>query len=261
MNFYRQWYGPNNAVLMVNGPVDAALVRRLAEKHFGLIQARAAPARNIPAQIAPTRGARLMTKSASAQESLWRRDYLAPSYTAGAAEHVYALQVLAEILGGGPESRLHALLVEGAKLATAITIDYDPESIDLSIFSVLVLAKRAADFDEIARITEAELRALSVGHLPSPSLPHAKQDLKAKMAATIDKVPPSARVVGEALMRGRTIQQAQEWPDRIDAVTTDDITMASQKLVSSWTFLTGVMLAQPRRGVAKLALAYSDETR
>ena len=50
-------------------------------------------------------------KSARVAQPSWRRLYLAPSYRAGETQHAYALQVLAEILGGGAGSRLYQALV------------------------------------------------------------------------------------------------------------------------------------------------------
>lgn len=44
-------------------------------------------------------------KDSRAQESIWRRSYLAPSYMVGTTEHVYALQVLGSLLASGPGMR------------------------------------------------------------------------------------------------------------------------------------------------------------
>src|SRR5207248_9553180 len=109
--FYRDWYMPNNAVLIVAGDTDTAEVRRLAERHYGPLAARPLQVRarlDEPPHHAATR---LEMKSHRVAQPSWRRLYLAPSYRAGAIQHAYALQVLAEILGGGGGSRLYPALV------------------------------------------------------------------------------------------------------------------------------------------------------
>ena len=109
--FYRDWYMPNNAVLIVAGDADPAEVRRLAESNFGGLPAGTPPPRlrlDEPEHRAPVR---LEMKSARVAQPSWRRYYVAPSYRTGATQHAYALQVLAEILGGGVGSRLYQNLV------------------------------------------------------------------------------------------------------------------------------------------------------
>ena len=58
----------------------------------------------------------------------WSRSYLAPSHRYGRAEDVYALEVLAEILGGGPTSRLYRRLVVDNKIAIAAGAYYSGDN-------------------------------------------------------------------------------------------------------------------------------------
>ena len=112
MSFYRRWYVPNNAILVVAGDITAEKLRPLAEKTYGRIPAAPALTRARPGEP-PHRTARRVTlKDPRVRQPSWSRTFLAPSYTEGATENAYALQVLAEILGGATGPLYRSLVVE-----------------------------------------------------------------------------------------------------------------------------------------------------
>src|SRR5262249_51949461 len=135
-DFYRRWYAPNNAVLVVVGDVDAAEVKALAEKYYGPILARAVPERNRLAAPPPRGERRVTLTSERAQQPVWSQQYQAPSYHRGNGKDPYALEVLSQILGGGPTSRLYRRLVVEDKVASAVGTVYAPDAWDAGEFSV-----------------------------------------------------------------------------------------------------------------------------
>ena len=138
--FYRDWYMPNNAVLIVAGDAEPAEVRRLAETYFGRCRPAApaaAAARRAPAPR--RRAARNEERPGGAAELAAL--YLAPSYRAGDTQHAYALQVLAEILGGGAGSRLYQNLVLKDGIALSVGADYSPTALGLTTFAVSAAPK------------------------------------------------------------------------------------------------------------------------
>ena len=113
VGFYRQWYAPNNAIVLVSGKVTAEDIFKLAEEHYGGIPSRPLPIRRIVAVKQPAPPQNVVLEDSRTRDPIWRRSYLAPSYVAGATEDVYALQVLGSLLASGPGSRLHERLVRG----------------------------------------------------------------------------------------------------------------------------------------------------
>src|SRR5207302_5461553 len=81
--FYRDWYAPNNAILIIAGDTDTAEVRRLAEKNFGPLASRPLPERVRLDEPEHRAAVRIEMKSERAAQPSWRRVYLAPSYRAG----------------------------------------------------------------------------------------------------------------------------------------------------------------------------------
>ena len=129
--FYRTWYAPNNAVLIVAGDIDAAELRPLAEKYYGVIPARPVPERQRLAEPPQQAAREIDLADPRVQQPSLIRSYLAPSFNAGVTEHAYPLEVLAEILGGTSTSRLYRALVIDQKLATSAGAYYRGSALDL----------------------------------------------------------------------------------------------------------------------------------
>src|SRR6266851_1947373 len=154
--FYRQWYAPNNAILIVAGDADTAEVRRLAETNFGKLPARPLPAR-IRLDEPPHRAAtRLEMKSARVAQPSLRRLYLAPSHRTGETTHAYALEVLAEILGGGTGSRLYEALVLKDAVALSASADYSATAIGLTTFAISATPKAGVAIAELEAAIDAQ---------------------------------------------------------------------------------------------------------
>src|SRR5690242_9641837 len=149
--FYRRFYAPNNAILVIAGDTDIKEVRPLVEKNFGRIEPQPAiPARRIrpqePDQVAP----RTVTLAdPHVEQPVMKRYYLVPSATTGAAGESTALDVLAQLMGGGSNSYLYRALVVDKPLAVAASAAYQGTALDPSQFSVSVSPKPGVEFSRV----------------------------------------------------------------------------------------------------------------
>ena len=241
IHFHQQWYGPNNAILVLQGGRDIDLMRKLAQQTFGAIKARPLGVPTVRSTVAPKGIATVLVRDSRAQVAMWRRDYLVPSHTAGETHYAVALQLLAELLGGGREGRLHQALVERKKLALTASVDYEADSLHPSTFSLVLTTKSGADLDALGKAVDDEVNALATHRLSAESLAHAKQDLKTRIVYSEEKIPPAARLVGEALVRGRRLEDVKDWPLRVDAVTAEQIRVAARNLLILPRLVTGLL--------------------
>ena len=107
LTFYKKYYAPNNAILVVTGDVEPEEVMALAKNTYGKIPANpevGAP-RQRPAELAPLAERRIVLRDERAGQATFERYYLAPSATTAAAGEAEALQVLGRILGSSATSR------------------------------------------------------------------------------------------------------------------------------------------------------------
>jgi zinc protease len=114
--FYRRWYVPANAAVVVAGDVDPAEVLRLAERHYGRIPAGAVPQRK-PQDEPPQAGIRRVEVRAPADQAFLVMQYKVPRLTSFEPrpdnDDALALSVLAAVLDGYPGARLDRALTQG----------------------------------------------------------------------------------------------------------------------------------------------------
>ncbi len=240
--WHQRWYAPNNAIVVISGDVTAERVRPLAEKYYGVIPARAVPARDRPQEPAQFAPRRVTLESPRVKLANWLRLYQAPSYHRGAAGHTAALQVLAEILGGGTTSRLYRRLVVEQKLATGAGCGYDPDSVDLSVFSVYATAQSGGDSAVIEPAVDAEIARLVADGVTAGEVERAKALLQAAAVKARDSLSGPARTIGSSLATGSTVEHIESWPQRIGAVTVEQVNAAARAVFNLDYSVTGRLL-------------------
>jgi zinc protease len=251
LDFYRTWYAPNNAVLIVAGDIDAAELRPLAEKYYGAVPARPVPARirvQEPPQEAPRE---VVLADPRVQQPSWLRSYLAPSFNAGASEHAYALEVLAEILGGTSTSRLYRSLVIEQKLATSAGAYYRGTALDLATFRIYASPRPGVSLDQLEAAVDAELQRLDQEPITPEEVGRATRRLVAEATYALDSLSTAVRSFGAALATGRTVEDVEAWPERIAAVTAEDVNDAAAYVFRPETSVTGRLVpAEPTAPMA-----------
>ncbi len=242
--FYRDWYAPNNAMLIVAGDVETAEVRVLAERHFGPLAARSVPPRLRLEEPPHYAAIRLEMKSPRAAQPSWRRFYLAPSYRAGATQHVYALQILAEILAGSADSRLHKGLVLYKKLAMSVGAGYSPSALGLAEFGVYATPKPGVAIADIEAAVEAELHRLLEHGVEAEEVAQAARRMQASAIYSQDSLSGPANIVGTALAIGRSLDEVAAWPDKLGAVTPAEVAAAARAVLVERNSATGILLPE-----------------
>jgi zinc protease len=244
--WHKKWYAPNNAVVVISGDVTMAQVKPLAEKYYGVLPAQPVPARDRPAEPVQFAPRRVTLEDGRVQLASWSRLYQAPSYHRGAKEHAYALEVLAEIIGGGTSSRLYRSLVVEQKVATSAGAGYDADNLDLSIFNFYGSAQSGGGVDDIETAVDAEIARLLVDGVTKEEVARAKKSLQAGSVKARDSLSAPARIVGRALVSGGSLEEVEAWPDRIGAVTVADVNAAAKAVLDINYSVTGLLL--PKAG-------------
>jgi zinc protease len=244
LDWYRTWYHPNNAILVVAGDVTTDQVRALAEKYYGAIPAQRVPERlrvKEPPRVATSR---LEYRSPRVAQASWTRSFLAPSYTGGESKHAYALQVLSEIIGGGATARLHRSLVIEQKLAMSAGAYYDPGRLDLSVFGFYASPRAGISVAQVETAIEAEIKRLLEQGVTAAEVVRAKTRMQADAVYERDSLSGPANIFGAALATGRTIEDVEAWPERIGKVTEDEVNAAAKFVIHESEAVTSVLLPE-----------------
>lgn len=243
--FYEKWYHPNNAVLVIGGDVTVEKVKALAEKYYGRIPAHPVPERHRVDEPAKVAKAQLTMTSARVAQINWSRSYLAPSYTRGETKDAYALQVLAEIMGGGATSRLYKALVVDRPIALDAGAAYDPGTLDLSSFNFYGSPRKDVTLEAFEAAVQQEVAELLKTGVTQDEVDRAKKRMQLAAIYSRDSLTAPAQIVGAALAVGRSLDDAESWADRIGAVTVDEVNEAARLVIRDDVAVTGVMLPKP----------------
>lgn len=246
--FYRTWYAPNNAILVVAGDIDAAELRPLAERYYGRLR----PTRDLPGRTwvsdPPDIGPMRVThRDEKVRQPSMSRLYRAVSYGTDEGRQAHALDVAMEILGGSETSRLYRVLVEERGIAVGAGASADTAGLGGGTVSIGATpaegvtpeALEAAVDDVIAQFlrdgpTEAELT-------------RARNSLAAAAIYARDSQMGLANMYGASLAQGESIDDIVRWPDDVAAVTREDVMAMARETLDMNRSVTGWLLPPEAR--------------
>ena len=242
--FYRRFYAPNNAILVIAGDVEAADIRPLVERNFASIPAQPAiPARRVRPQEPDPAAPRTVTLSdPRVEQPSLRRYYLVPSATTAAAGESAALDVMAQLMGSGSNSYLYRALVVDKPLAVSASASYSSVSLDPTQFAISAAPKPGVGFAEVEQVIDGVIADIAQNPIRAEDLERVKTQLIAEAIYAQDNQAVLARWYGGALTTGLSIEDIRSWPDRIRAVTADQVRAVAQKWLEKKRSVTGYLI-------------------
>ena len=241
--FYKRFYAPNNAVLVVTGDVTPEEVRSLAEGAYGAIPANAdVMARPRPQEPNHRAPRRVELKDVRAGKSSWHRVYLAPSYLTAEPGEAEALDLLLKVATSGPTSRLYRRLVVDDKIASSASGWYSGAARDSGKIAIYAVPADGVSMEKLEAAVDAVLAEVKAKGITAAELERAKKTYLADYVYESDNQASLARRYGWSMTVGRSVKDIEEWPDRISKVTVEDAQNAAQKYLVLRASVTGTLL-------------------
>ncbi len=245
LDWYHRYYTPNNAVLIVAGDITGAELKPLAEKYYGSIAPRAATyTQTRPAVEWPSAPKRVTMHDERVNEASWLRFYPARSSADLGPRASAALDVLAEILGGGTTSRLYQSLVVREKKLTAVQAWYSGAQIGSGDFGLYALPRVGGSIDDAEKAVDAALAEFLASDITDEELTRARSQLVAGAVYARDRQQTMAYIYGSGIMTGLSPKDIYGWPKAIAAVTADDVRKAAASVLDARHAVTGELLPQ-----------------
>lgn len=241
--FYRRYYAPNNAILIVAGDVDPENVHALAQEYYGVLE----PTVDLPERVRPSeppqRSERRLTFSdPRVAQPYIIRTYLAPERNSGDQKDAAALLMLSEILGGtGATSVLGKKLQFDTKNAIYVSAFYDGSSLDETTFGLVMVPVPGVSLSDAEGLLDEAVAEFIREGVDPEQLDRIKLQLRAEIIFGEDDVGSLARRYGEALTTGLTIEDVQAWPDVLLSITEQDILEAAEKVFDRRNAVTGFL--------------------
>ena len=242
--FYRRYYAPNNAILLVAGDVTLAQVVALAEKYYGPIPRRELPPRVRPQEPPQLAARRVELRHERVGQASLSRTYLAPSRSAGATEQAIPLSVFAQVLGGSTISRLYQELVVGQKIAVNAGAYYDATSLDQSSFGLYATPAPGHTLEELEQAVDRVLAEALEKGLTEEEIERAKAGMVASAVYARDNIFSAPRILGDALTAGLSVADVEAWPELVAAVTPEQAMTAARAVLEPRRSVTGYLLPE-----------------
>jgi zinc protease len=246
IDFYRRYYAPNNAILVVAGDVAADEVRALAEATYGKVPRQSGLKERVrPVEPEPRAHRRVVLADLRVAQPSLSRYYLAPSYRTAKPGEGEALEVLRHILGHGSTSRLYRALVVEKGIAANAGAWYQGTAIDATRFGVWAMPRPGVALEDLEKAVDAVIAEVLANGVADDELARAKTQLIADTVYAQDSQATLARIYGASLAVGLSVDHVRGWPDRVRAVTAEEIRAAARSYLDLRRAVTGYLIKSP----------------
>ncbi len=256
-DFYRRWYSPGNAAVVIAGDVDVAQARALAEKIYGGIPARALPARK-PREEPPQAGPRRLEFRAVADQAVVALAWKVPRWTGegdpgdGSQQDALALTVLSAVLDGYSGARLERALVQGSgaggkRVADSAGASYGLMGRGPQLFLLSAVPAQGIAPEAAAAALRAEVERVASEGISDAELRRVKTQWTAGEIYKLDSVFNQARELGSYWINGMPVDTGERLMGLLQGVTAAQVQSVAQRYFGDGQLTTGVLVPDPGR--------------
>jgi len=240
--FYRRFYAPENAILVIAGDVEPEEVKALAEKTYGKIEAHDESNKRMRPKEPPHDTPITVTlEDPRAGRTTVQRYYIAPSYASAAPGEAEALDLLMRIAADGAVSRIYKRLVMEQKSAASAGGWYTDSGLDSGRLGFYAIAGEAHTAEDMVAAIDGVIAELRAKGVTQAELDRARASHIAEFVYDSDSISRMARQYGWRLSAGMTVEDVEEWPERLKQVTVDDIRAVARKYLVENNSVTGIL--------------------
>ena len=242
--WYGRWYAPNNATLVVVGDVEAQAVFELAEQYFGKLTP--SEVRTLkPRPEIPQLGERSITVKAPAKLPYMLMGYKVPVVNTATEEwEPYALEMLAGILSGSGSARFPRELVREKQIAAGVTAGYDLFARQEDLFVIDATPAEGHSIEELRSAIEEQIARIKAEVVSEEELARIKAQVVAHKVYEQDSVFYQAMQMGLLETVGLGWEKLDEYPDRIRAVTAEQVQAVARKYLVNDSLTVAILEPQ-----------------
>ncbi|MEK9771385.1 MAG: pitrilysin family protein [Nitrosomonadales bacterium] len=224
-DWYQDWYAPNNATVVISGDIDPKQAYKLVEKYFANIPKKILKERK-PQIEAQQLGKRMIEVSAPSELVRLQMGYVVPTLNKLKPSNdrdAFALDVLANVLSGGPSSRLYKSLVKSGATVSALASYPLLSRGDKGTFEFLVAFKADQQKDEVQKIIQAEIQNILKNGVSNKELERVKAGAIAANVYEKDSMFYQGMIIGQLESMGYSYTIKDDYINQIKNVTSKDI--------------------------------------
>lgn len=239
--FYKRFYTPSNAVLVVSGNVTVAEVKSLASEIYGVLENRA----ETPKRMRPTEPDDLLMRQVITvrhpqitNESI-SITFRVPSYRTGKPGESEALSMLNEILSGTSRARIYKDFVVDRQIAVSAGAYMRSSSLDDTEFTLYGTPKGDVTLDQLEAELLGVIKDVAANGVSKEEVHRARNRLFASTIYAQDSASGLANLLGRTMAVENTLSDIRSWPDRMRNVTPEAIKSAAARFFDPETAVIG----------------------
>ncbi len=231
--WYRKWYAPNNATLVVVGDVKPEWVLQMAKKYFGPLKAETIPKLK-PLREPPQRGVIRTNVRAPARQPYLLLGYKTPVISTADAEwEPYALEMLVAILDGGSSSRISKKLIRGQEIAVSAGAGYSAFSKYSGMLTMSAIPAKGYTLDDLEKALRAEIELLKSEPVSQEELQRVQAQVVASQVYELDSVFYQAMQIGTLETIGLDWRLVDSYAENMRKVTPEQVQAVAKKYLTS----------------------------
>lgn len=244
--WYRNWYAPNNATLVVVGDVKAEEVYKLAKQHFGKLKPKVLPVRKPQVEPEQLGERRVVVKAPAKLPYLLMGYHVPPLVTPQTDWEPYALEVLAGVLSGNPAARLNQRLVRESQLAIDASAGYDLMSRGRqSLFALDATPSEGKTVAELEAALLQQIEEIKVSGVTTEELDRVKAGVIAADVYKRDSMFYQGMQIGTIETIGFSWKLLEDYPNKLRAVTPEQVQAVAKKYLLKDNLTIATLDPQP----------------
>ena len=229
-DWYKTWYTPNNATLVIVGDVQPQEVLTQVKRYFGELAPSEVPKRNSVNQKG-FRGYQKVDSEQAVKVPVLLMGYNVPSLvTAGTSneKQAYALSLAQDVLDGGLSARLESRLIREQGLLTTVGTSYDLLDRGDGLFLIQATPREGVSLEQAQQAITSEIEKLKTDPIAADEISRAKTNTVTGLVYAQDSMEGQARMIGSLQSIGLDDRLLAQLPDKLDSIIVADIQAASK---------------------------------
>lgn len=244
-SWYKQWYAPNNATLVIVGDVKPEWVLKMAQKYFGPLKAEPIPQQK-SLREPPQRGVIRVSVKVPARQPYLLMGYKTPVVTSADKEwEPYALEMLVAILDGGNSSRISQKLIRGKEIAVSASAGYSAFSRYPDMLSMSGVPATGHTINDLEQALRAEVDLLKRELVSKEELQRVQAQLVASKVYELDSVFYQAMQIGTLETIGLDWSLIDRYVEQMRAVTAEQVQAVARKYLKDESLTVAVLEPLP----------------
>ena len=247
-DWYRSWYAPNNATVVITGDVDQKKVLAIVEKYYGVATAHELPTRK-PQIEPPQKGIKQVQVKAPADSARLAMAWKVPRLEPGKLDDIepYALELLTAVLDGYDNARLNRILVKQEKVVNDVGVGYDMISRGPELFLISTTMAKGKTVEQAQASIRKALEELKQKGILESELKRIKVRILSEQIYKRDSIFGQAMEIGSTEMAGFSWKDIDYMLEKMQTITPAQVQAVAKKYLVDEGLTIAILDPQARK--------------